>query len=93
MGSGARGDCKRLRWHAFSEFAAAQAVRNQVQRGLGKALLQQWRLWQVDPPPAVLEMVWLVVVFAGNWAMGRGRQRLRSYAPPRQGSAVQQVVP
>jgi hypothetical protein len=51
VGSGAQGDCERLRQHAFWECAIAQAVRTQVQRGLGGALLQQWHLWLVDPPP------------------------------------------
>jgi hypothetical protein len=35
VGSGAHGDCERLRQHAFWECAIAQAVRTQVQRGLG----------------------------------------------------------
>jgi hypothetical protein len=56
----------------------AQAVRTQVQRGLGGALPQQWHLWRVDPPPSVCEMDWRVVVLAAIWAMEQGRKRLRS---------------
>jgi hypothetical protein len=41
VGSVAQGDCERLRQHAFWECAITQAVRTQVQRGLGGALLQQ----------------------------------------------------
>jgi hypothetical protein len=93
VGSGAQGDCERLRQHAFWECAIAQAVRTQVQRGLGGALLQQWHLWLVDPPPHVCEIVWRVVVLAATWAMEQGRKRLWSlvHTPPRQGSAVQQA--
>jgi hypothetical protein len=36
VGSGAHGDCERLRQHAFWECAIAQAVRTKVQRGLGE---------------------------------------------------------
>jgi hypothetical protein len=39
VGSGAHGDCERLRQQAFWECTIAQAVRTQVQRGLGGALL------------------------------------------------------
>jgi hypothetical protein len=94
VGSGAHGDCERLRQHAFWECAIAQAVRTQVQRGLGGALLQQWHLWLVDPPPSVCKIVWRVVVLAAIWAMEQGRKRLWSlvHTPPRQGSAVQQAV-
>jgi hypothetical protein len=94
VGSGAHGDCERLRQHAFWECAIAQAVRTQVQRGLGGALLQQGHLWLVDPPPSVCEIVWRVVVLAAVWAMEQGRKRLWTlvHAPPRQGSAVQQAV-
>jgi hypothetical protein len=69
VGSGAQGDCEWLRQHAFWECAIAQAVRTQVQRGLRGALLQQWHLWLVDPPPPVCEIVWRVVVLAAIWAM------------------------
>jgi hypothetical protein len=49
VGSGAHGDCERLRQHVFFwECAIAQAVRTQVLRRLGEALLQQWHLWLVD---------------------------------------------
>jgi hypothetical protein len=91
VGSGANGDCERLRQHAC---AIAQAVRTQVQRGLGGALLQQWHLWLVDPPPAVCHMVWRVEVLAAIWAMDQGRKRLWSLVrtPPRQGSAAQQAI-
>jgi hypothetical protein len=58
VGLGAHENCKRLRQHAFWECAVAQAVRTQVQRVLGGALLQQWHLWLVDPPPFVCEMDW-----------------------------------
>jgi hypothetical protein len=58
VGSGAFGDCERLRQHAFWECAIAQAVRTQVQCGLGGALLQQWHLWLVDPPPSVCQIKW-----------------------------------
>jgi hypothetical protein len=69
VGSGAHGDCERLRQHAFLEFAIAQAVRTEVQRGLGGALFQQWHLWLVDPPPSVCEIVWRVVVLlSGQWS-------------------------
>jgi hypothetical protein len=84
VGSGAQGDCERLRQHAFLECAIAQAVGTQVQRGLGAALLQQWHLWLVDPPPSVCEIVWRVVVLAAIWAMEQGRKRLWS--------AVQQAI-
>jgi hypothetical protein len=57
VASGAHEDCKRLLQHAFWECVSAQAGRTQVQRGLGGALLQQWHLWLVDPPPSVCEMV------------------------------------
>jgi hypothetical protein len=85
VGSGANGDCERLRQHAFWECAIAQAVRNQVQRELGGALLQQWHLWLVDPPPSVCEMVWRVVVLATIWEMEQSRERLWSlvHTPPR----------
>jgi hypothetical protein len=94
VGPDAHGDCERLRQHAFWECAIAQAVRTQVQRGLGGALLQQWHLWLVDPPPSVCPMVWRVVVLAAIWAMEQGRKRLWSlvHTPPRQGSAVQQAI-
>jgi hypothetical protein len=94
VGSGAHGDCERLRQHAFWECAIAQAVRTQVQRGLGGALLQQRHLWLVDPPPSVYEIVWRVVVLAAIWAMEQGRKRLWSlvHTPPRQGSAVLQAI-
>jgi hypothetical protein len=95
VGSGAHGDCERLRQHAFWECAIARAVRTPVQRGLGGALLEQWHLWLVDPPPSVCEMVWRVVVLAAIWAMEQRRKRLRSlvlHTPPGQGSAVQQAV-
>jgi hypothetical protein len=95
VGSGVHGDSERLQHHAFWEFAIAQAVRTQVQRGLGGALLQQWRLWLIDPPP-VCEMVWRVVVLAAILAMEQGRKRLWSlvHTPPtsRQGSAVEQAI-
>jgi DNA-binding transcriptional LysR family regulator len=42
VGPDAHGDCERLRQHAFWECAIAQAVRTQVQRGLGGALIPQW---------------------------------------------------
>jgi hypothetical protein len=35
----------------------------------GGALLQQWHLWLVDPPPSVCEIVWRVVVLAAIWAV------------------------
>jgi hypothetical protein len=72
----------------------AQAVRTQVQRGLGGALLQQWHLWLVDPPPSVCEIVWRVAVLAAIWAAEQGRKRLWSsvHTPPRQGYAVQQAI-
>jgi hypothetical protein len=94
VGSGAHGDCEQKRQHAFWKCAITQAVRTQVQRGLGGALLQQWHLWLVDPPPSVCEMVWRVVVLAAIWAMEQGREPLWSlvHTPPRQGSAVQQAV-
>jgi hypothetical protein len=94
VGSGAHGDCERLRQHAFWECAIAQAVRNQAHRGLGGALLQQWHLWLVDSPPSVCHMVWRVVVLAAIWAMEQGRKHLWSlvHTPPRQGSAVQQAI-
>jgi hypothetical protein len=76
VGPDAIGDCEQLRQHAFWECAIAQAVRAQVQRGLGGALLQQWHLWLVDPPPSVCPMVWRVVVLAAVWAMEQGRKRL-----------------
>jgi hypothetical protein len=90
VGSGAHGDCERLRQHAFWECAIAQAVRPQVQHGLGGALLQQWHLWLVDPPPSV---IWS----GGLWCWllsGPCRKRLWSlvHTPPRQGSAVQQAI-
>jgi hypothetical protein len=75
-GSRSHGNCGRLRQHAFWEFAVAQAVSTQVQRGLGGALIQQWHLWLVDPPPAVCEMAWWVVVLAAIWAMEQKRKRL-----------------
>jgi hypothetical protein len=93
--------CERLRQHAFWECAIAQAVRTQVQRGLGRALLQQGHLWLVDPPPSVYEMVWRVVVLvaiwavlAAIWAMEQGRKRLWSlvHTPSRHGSAVKQAI-
>jgi hypothetical protein len=94
VGSGAHGDCERLRQHAFWECAIAQAVRTQVQHGLWGALLQQWHLWLADPPPPVCHMVWRVVVLEAVWAMEQGRKRLWSlvHTPPRQGSAVQQAI-
>jgi hypothetical protein len=58
VGSAAHGDCERLHQDAFLECAAAQVVSSQVQRGLGGALIQQWHLWLVGPPPSVCEMVW-----------------------------------
>jgi hypothetical protein len=72
VGSGAQGDCEQMRQHAFWECAIAQVVHTQVHRGLGGALLQQWHLWLVDPPPAVCEMVSRVVVMAAFWAMEQG---------------------
>jgi hypothetical protein len=74
--------------------AIARAVRTQVQRGLGGALLQQWHLWLVHPFPYVCEIVWQVVVLAAIWAVEHGWKRLWSlvHTPPRQGSAVQQAV-
>jgi hypothetical protein len=94
VGSSAHGDCEQLRQHAFWECAIAPAVRTQVQRGLGGALLKQWHLWLVDPPPSVCDMVWRVVVLAAIWAMEQGRKRLWSlfHTPPRQGFAVQQTI-
>jgi hypothetical protein len=90
----ARGDGKRLRQHALWECAIAQVVCTLVQRGLGGALLQQWHLWLIDPPPSVCDMVWRVVVLAAIWAMEQGRKRLWSlvHRPPRQLSDVQQAV-
>jgi hypothetical protein len=76
VGFGAHGDCEGLREHAFWECAIAQAVSTQVQRDLGGALLQQWHLWLVDPPPSVRAMVWRVVVLAAIWTMEQGRKRL-----------------
>jgi hypothetical protein len=58
VSSGAHGDGERLRQHAFWECAIAQAVRTQVQCGLGGSLLQQWHLWLVDPP--LLSVRWSV---------------------------------
>jgi hypothetical protein len=78
VGTGAHGDCERLRQHAFWECAIAQAVRTQVQRGLGRCLLQQRHLWLVDPPTSVCEVFWQVVVLAAIWAMEQGRKRLWS---------------
>jgi hypothetical protein len=94
MGSGAHGDSERLRQHAFWECAIAQALRTQVQRGLGRALFQQLLLWLVDPPPSVYDIVWRVVVLAAIWAIEQGRKRMWSlvHTPARQGSAVQQAV-
>jgi hypothetical protein len=71
LGSGAHGDGERLQQHAFWECAIAKAIRTQVQRGLGGALLQQWHLWLIDQPPSVCEMVWRVVVLAAIWAWSR----------------------
>jgi hypothetical protein len=45
---------------------------------LGGALIPQWHLWPVDPPPSVCDMVWRVVVLAAIWAMDKGRERLWS---------------
>jgi hypothetical protein len=73
VGSGAHGDCERLWQHAFWECSITQAVLTQVQHRLGGALLQQWDLWLVDPPPSVCEIVWRVVVLAAIWAMDQGR--------------------
>jgi hypothetical protein len=47
---------------------------------LGGALLQQWHLWLVDPPPSVSETVWRVVVLAALWAMEQGRKGSREQA-------------
>jgi hypothetical protein len=65
-----------------------------VQGGLGDPLIQQGHMWLVDPPPAVCEMVGLLVVLAAIWTMEHGRKRLWSFVhtPPMQGSAVQQAV-
>jgi hypothetical protein len=95
LGSGAHEDWERLRQHAFWECAIAQSVRNQVQRGLGGTLLQQWHLWLVDPPPSACHMLLRVVVLAVIWAMEQGRKHLWSlvHTPPRQGSAVLQAIP
>jgi hypothetical protein len=70
VGTGAHGDCERLQQHAFWECANAQAVRTQVQCGLGGLLLQQWHLWLVDPLPSVCETVWRFVVWplSGQWS-------------------------
>jgi hypothetical protein len=76
VGSGAQRDCERLRQHAFWKCAIAQAVRTQVQSWLGGALLQQWHLWLVDPPPFVCQIVWRVAVLAAIWAMEQVRKRL-----------------
>jgi hypothetical protein len=68
--SDAHGDCERLRQHAVWERAIAQAVRTQVQRGLGAALLQQWHLWLVDRPTSVCDMVWRLCCWrlSGPWS-------------------------
>jgi hypothetical protein len=42
----------------------------------GAALIQQWHLLLVEPPPAVCEMIWRVVVLAAIWAIEQGRKRL-----------------
>jgi hypothetical protein len=72
----AHGDCNRLQQRAFWECAEDQTARNQVQRGLGGALIQQWCLWLVNPPPAVCEMVWQEVASVAVWATEEGRIRL-----------------
>jgi hypothetical protein len=66
VGSGAQGDGEWLRQHAFWECAIAQAVRAQVQRGLGGALLQQRHLWLVFPPSFVFMTARLVTSFLSH---------------------------
>jgi hypothetical protein len=65
------------RQHAFWDCPVAQAVRAQVQRGLGQEVLQQWQLWLLQKPHAgVRPVVWRVVGLAALEAMEVGRRYL-----------------
>jgi hypothetical protein len=74
--------------------AVAWGVLNQLQRVWGGALIQQWHLWLVDPPPAVCVMIWRVVVLPAIWAKEQAGKRLWPlvHTPARHGSAEQQAV-
>jgi hypothetical protein len=68
------GDGRQHQQHAFWDCPVAQAVREQLQRGLGVPL-QQRHVWLVvAPEPGVQRVVWQVVALAALEAMEAGRR-------------------
>lgn len=63
------------RLHHFWECTAAQAVRGELQRGLGAAPTRQ-QLWLLDTPPPLHAGAWGVVCLAAFNAMWRARAPL-----------------
>jgi exonuclease III len=65
-----------LRLHAFWDCPVAQAVVQQLRRGLGNRPLARWNVWLLQPPPGVRSAVWKVVALAALEAMEMGRRAL-----------------
>jgi hypothetical protein len=69
------------RTHAFWDCPVAQAVVQQLQRGLGGQLVQRHHVWLVTPPSRAVQLVvWQIACLAALEAMDAGRRLLwRSY--------------
>ena len=83
------------RQHAFWDCPVAQAVRQQLQRGLPAGRqLAQWHVWLLQPPPAsgVRPVVWRVVCIAALWAMEQGRRYLWWAQSEQQAHAMQRAI-
>jgi hypothetical protein len=62
------------RQHAYWDCPVAQAVREQLQRGLGGREISQWQVWLAQPPRGVQLVVWRVVAMAALDAVDVGRR-------------------
>jgi hypothetical protein len=83
-----RGDGTVHRQHAYWDCPVAQAVREQLQRGLGGREVSQWQLWLVQPPPGVQQVVWRVVGMAALEAVDVGRRYMWSLSATAAAEAV-----